>query len=128
MSKRRRARILEILADVIQGEEVALIEQFLDDSIEAVRLNAARAVLNRGIPVQRERAFKVALRLLDSLDRNVRAGSEDILLEHFGVGADLVAEEIRQRQLAAESDRQFFPKESILRIRKNGRQSAEAQP
>jgi HEAT repeat protein len=131
MSQRRRARILEILADIIREGEVDLIQDLLDDPVESVRLNAARAVLARGNRCQRERAFGVALRLLDSMDRRVRTSSEEILLAHFSVGAHVVEEAIRQRQLAGESERQFFPKEStlaiLLRIRRNPRQSMEAQ-
>jgi len=125
MSQRRRARILEILADLLRSEEINLIEDLLDDSVEAVRLNAARAVLGRGIRCQQERAFEVALRLLDSSDRGIRASSEEILLEHFGVGRHLVEQEIRRRELAGDSAQEFFPKESTLvilhRIRKKGR-------
>jgi hypothetical protein len=65
------------------------------------------------------------------LDRGVRTNSEEILLAHFGVGAHLVEEAIRQRQLAGESERQFFPREStlaiLLRVSKKGTQSKEAQ-
>jgi HEAT repeat protein len=131
MSQRRRARILEILDDLIRGDEVCLIEGLLDDPVEAVRLNAARAVLNRGNRAQQERAFEVALHLLDSPERNVRTLSEEILLGHFDVGADLVEQEIRRRGLAGESAQQFFPQEStlviLLRILKKGRQLREAR-
>jgi len=131
MSQRRRARILEILADLLRSDEIHLIEDLLDDPVEAVRLNAARAVLARGNGFQQERAFGVALRLLDSMDRGVRTSSEEILLAHFGVGAHLVGEAIRQRQLAGESELQFFPREStlaiLLRVSKKGTQSKEEE-
>jgi HEAT repeat protein len=131
MSQRRRARILEILADLVRSDEIHLIEELLDDPVEAVRLNAARAVLARGNRFQQERAFEVALRLLDSMDRGVRTSSEEILLAHFGVGAHLVGEAIRQRQLAGESELQFFPREStlaiLLRVSKKGTQSKEEE-
>jgi hypothetical protein len=131
MSQRRRARILEILAALLRREEIGLIEDLLDDPVEAVRLNAARAVLARGNRCQQERAFGVALRLLDSSDRGIRASSEEIIFEHFSVGHHLVEQEIPQRELAGESAQQFFPKESTLvilhRIRKKGRQLTEAQ-
>ena len=130
-SQRRRARILEILADILRGEEVDLVEAMLDDPAEAVRLNTARAVLARGTRVQQEHAFEIALRMLDSSDRGVRAGSEEMLVEHFGVGDHLVEREIRRRELAGESAQEFFPKESTLvilhRIRKQGRQLTETQ-
>jgi hypothetical protein len=131
MSQRRRARILEIIADLVRSDEIHLIEDLLDDPVEAVRLNAARAVLARGNRCQQERAFGVALRLLDSSDRGIRASSEEILFEHFSVGHHLVEQEIRRRELAGESAQQFFPKEStlviLLRICKKGRQLTEAQ-
>ncbi len=131
MSQRRRARILEILADILRSEEINLIEGMLDDPVETVRLNAARAVLARGTRAQQEHAFEVALRVLDSSDRGVRAGSEETLVEHFGVGDHFVEQEIRRRELAGESAQEFFPKESTLvilhRIRKQGRQLTETQ-
>jgi HEAT repeat protein len=124
MSKRRRARILEILADLLRSEEVYLVEGLLDDPVEAVRLNAARVVLAHGDRCKQERAFAVALRLLDSPDRSLRARAEEALSEHFVAGHHLIEEEIRRRELAGESARQFFPRESTLvilhRIRKNG--------
>jgi len=130
MSQRRRARILEILADILRPEEVNLIEDLLDDPAETVRLNASRAVLNKGNCAQQERAFRVALGLLDSSDREVRASSEEVLLEHFDVGHQLVGQEIQRRELAGEPAQQFFPKESTLailhRIRKKSRQITEA--
>jgi HEAT repeat protein len=131
MSQRRRARILEILADLLRREEIGMIEDLLDDPIEAVRLNAARAVLARGSRGQQERAFGVLLRLLDSSDRGIRASAEEILGAHFGIGRHLVEQEIRQRELAGESAQQFFPKESTLailhRICKKGSELTEAQ-
>jgi hypothetical protein len=131
MSQRRRARILEILADLLRSEEINRIEALLDDPVEAVRLNAARAVLSKGTGVQKERAFAVALLLLDSSDRGVRASSEEIQVEHFGVGYHLVEQEIRRRELAGESAQEFFPKESTLvilhRIRKKGRPLTETR-
>jgi HEAT repeat protein len=131
MSQRRRARILEILDDLIRIDEVHLIESLLDDPVEAVQLNAARAVLDKGSRAQQRRAFEVALRLLDSSERNVRTLSEEILLEHPGVGHHLVEQEIQRRELAGESAQQFFPQEStlviLLRIRKKGRQLREAR-
>ena len=131
MSQRRRARILEILADILRSEEINLIEAMLDDPFETVRLNAARAVLAQGTRVQQERAFEVAILLLDSSDRGVRASSEEALLEHFAGGHHLLEQEIRRRELAGESAQEFFPKESTLvilqRIRKKGRPLTEAQ-
>jgi len=94
MSQRRRARILEILDDLMRSEEIHLIEDLLDDLVEIVRLNAARVVLNKGAGTQQEHAFEVGLRLLDSSDRAVRASSEEIVLENFAVGHHLVEQEI----------------------------------
>jgi hypothetical protein len=131
MSQRRRARILEILADLLRSEEINLIEALLEDPVEAVRLNATRAVLSKGNGVQKERAFEVALLLLDSSDRGVRASSEEILVGHCGVRYRMVEQEIRRRELAGESAQEFFPKESTLvilhRIRKKVRLLKESQ-
>jgi HEAT repeat protein len=131
MSQRRRARVLEILAGLLRREELNLIESALDDPVEMVRLNGARAFLAQGTHMQKEHAFEVALRLLDSSDRALRTCSEEILLENFALGHQQVEEEIRRRELAGESAEEFFPKESTLvilqRIRKNGKQLMEAQ-
>jgi HEAT repeat protein len=129
MSQRRRARILEIVAEMVQNEEIGSVEHLLDDLVEAVRLNAARAVLNRGNHAQQQRAFATALRLLDSSDRYLRASSEEILLAHFQAGSQLIEEEIRERKRAGEPEDQFFPREStlaiLLRIRKRGIESTD---
>jgi HEAT repeat protein len=128
MSQRRRARILEIVAEMVH-EEISSVEHLLDDPVEGVRLNAARAVLNRGNHTQQERAFATALRLLDSFDRYLRASSEEILVAHFQVGPELIEEEIRERKRAGEPEDQFFPREStlaiLLRIRRKGAASTE---
>jgi HEAT repeat protein len=129
MSQRRRARILEIVAEMVQNDEINLVEHLLDDPVEGVRLNAARAVLNRGNHTQQERAFATALRLLDSSDRYLRASSEEVLLAHFKVGPELIEEEICERNRAGEPADQFFPREStlaiLLRIRREGVASTE---
>ena len=131
MSQRRRARILEILDALLRSDEVHLIENLLDDAVETVRLTAARAVLSKGSRAQQERAFQVALRLLDSSERNVRTLSEEILLEHSDAGHHLFEQEIQRREFAGESAQQFFPKEStlviLLRIRKKSQQLREAR-
>ena len=125
MSQRRRAQILELLADILRSKEVDVIEPALEDPVEIVRLNAARAVLANGNGAQKERAFEVVLRLLDSPDRALRGNAEDILLEHLTVGHQLVEREIQRRNLAGESAEESFPRESTLsvlqRIRKKGR-------
>ncbi len=131
MSRRRRARILEILDELILPDEIHLIEDLLDDPIEMVRLNTARIVLSRGSPVQRNRAIHAALSLLDSTTRVVRAQCEEILQEHFEVGHSLIKQEIERRESLREFPNQFFPREStlriLLRIERKGRQIKEAQ-
>jgi MFS family permease/HEAT repeat protein len=122
MSQRRRARILGIVGEMIDDEQVSLIVELLDDPIEEVRFNAARAVLSRGKQPQQERAFATALWLLDSADRYLRASSEELLLAHFDLGAQLIEQTIRERRRAGEPKDQFLPREStlaiLLRIRK----------
>jgi len=129
-SQRRRARILELLNDLIRTDEIQLIQDLLDDPVEIVRFNAARTVLDKGDRAQQEQAFRVALRLLDSSERGVRTVSEEALVTHFAVGKHLVQLEIQRRELAGEPAQQFFPRESTLlilhRIRKKGGQSTES--
>ena len=129
MSQRRRARILGLLADILRGDEVHLIEPALEDSVEIVRLNAARAVLNKGNAAQKERAFEVVLSLLDLSDRALRGDAEDLLLEHFSIGHQLIEREIQRRDHAGEAAGELFPREStlgvLLRIRKSGQLTLE---
>jgi HEAT repeat protein len=116
MSKRRRARILEILADLLRPHETALIEDLLEDPDERVRVNAARAVLEKGIEDQQTHAYQCALRLLDSPSSAIRAASEDLLAAHIERGRALVESEIERREGRGESATEFFPHESTLRI------------
>jgi hypothetical protein len=129
MSQRRRARILEILSGLVRYEEIHLIEGLLSDPIEAIRLNAARAVLSHGNCAQKQRALAVGIRLLDSTDRGVRADCEEILTSHFDAGAHLIEHAIRERRLAGEPESRFFPREStlaiLLRIHRKGSKSTE---
>lgn len=129
MSHRRRARILGLLADILRGDEVHLIEPALEDPVEIVRLNAARAVLSKGNAAQKERAFEVVLSLLDLSDRALRGDAEELLLEHFSIGHQLIDREIERRDHAGESAEEFFPREStlgvLLRIRKKGQLTLE---
>jgi HEAT repeat protein len=131
-SQRRRARILELLADILRNDETKLIEDLLDDPVDAVRLSAARSILRKGNRTQRERAFAIVLQMLDSPDREFRGKSEEILLDYFAVGQHFVEEEIRKRESAGEPPQQFFPRESTLlilhRIRRQGQQMKETQP
>jgi hypothetical protein len=130
MSQRRRGRILEILADLLRGDEISQIEDLLEDPVESVRLNAVRPILREGSTVQQHRAFQVALGLLDSSERTVRTLAEEILLEHFAKGRQFVEQEIQRREVAGESAEQFFPQESTLlilhRIRKKGGQLTDS--
>ncbi len=129
--RRRRARILEILDELILPDEIHLIEDLLDDPFEMVRLNTARMILSKGSAAQQNRAFHVALSLLDSTTRVLRAQCEEILQEHFAVGHSLIEQEIERRENLRELPKQFFPREStlriLLRIQRKGRQIMEAQ-
>ena len=124
MSKRRRGRVLGLLVDILRSDEVHLIESALEDPVDIVRLNAARAVLNKGDITQKERAFEAVLPLLDSSDGAMRGDTEDLLLEHFSIGHQLIEREIDRRSRAGESAGEFFPRETalgvLLRIRKKG--------
>lgn len=85
MSQRRRARILEILADILRSEEINLIEAMLDDPFETVRLNAARAVLaqelvcNRSAPLRLR--FFCSIRRTEGCEQVPRRPYSNILLE-----------------------------------------------
>ncbi len=132
ISQRRRARILEILDDLIGSAELYLIEDLLNDPVEMVRLNSARILLNKGSAAQQSCAFQTALLLLDSTERAVRGLSEEILLEHFAMGHSLIEQEIQRREDSGELAEQFFPRETtlriLLRIRSKGKKIMEAHP
>ena len=132
MSERRRARILEVLAEsTVQDEDLRPVEDALEDPVEAVRLSAVRAVLVHGNVGQQRRAFRIGLQLLDSSDRGIRWDCEEILFEHFLVGPDLVEHQIGQRRTAGESECEFFPKETtltiLMRIDRKGKQTTGAR-
>ncbi len=116
MSRRRRARVLEILDHLILPDEIHLIEDLLHDPFEMVRLNTARIILNKGSAVEQNQAFHTALALLDSPRRGLRAQCEEILQEHSAVGHSLIDQEIERREGLGELATQFFPRESTLRI------------
>jgi len=75
--------------------------------------------------------FEVDFRFLDSADTRVRVSSEEILVEHLGVGYHRVEPEIRRRELAGESAQAIFPEERTVvilnRTRKKGRPLTETQ-
>lgn len=129
LSQRRRWRILEILDVLLEGDEISVLEAFLGDPVEEVRLKAANAILNHGNPDQQRRAFKIGLRLLDSHERDIRAAAEELLRGHLAAGPDLLEEEIQKRRAAGESEHIIFPRESALallvRIQRQTNRSAE---
>lgn len=116
ISQRRRARIVELLASLGEPDELILIENLLDDSFEAVRWNAVRALLSRGNSVQQRRAFQVGLHLLDSADGRVRADCEELLTSRLSLGSDLIEEEIKRRRIMGESVGGVWPRETTLEI------------
>ncbi len=130
-SQRRRARVLEILDDLIKSAEMNLIEDLLNDPVEMVRLNSARILLNKGSANQQHCAVHTVLPLLDSKERAVRTLSEETLLDHFAIGHSLIEQEIQRREDSGELAEQFFPREStlriLLRIQNKGKQITEAQ-
>jgi hypothetical protein len=129
LSHRRRWRILEILDVLLEDDEISVLEAFLGDPVEEVCLKAAHAILNHGNPDQQRRAFKIALQLLDSHDRNNRVAAEELLRGHLAAGPDLLKEEIQKRRAAGESEHMIFPRESALallvRIQRQTNRSAE---
>ncbi len=130
LSQRRRVRILEILDAFVGAGDIRVLETFLEDPVEEVRLKAANAILNHGNPEQQRAAFTIALRLLDSHARDIHAACEELLRGHYAAGYDLLEEEIQKRIAAGESEHMIFPRESalalLLRIQRQTDRSAEA--
>jgi hypothetical protein len=130
LSQRRRWRILEILDALAEAGDASTFEEFVEDPVEEVRLKAANAILNHGNPDQQRRAFKIALRLLDSHERDIRAATEELLRGHLAAGPDLLEEEIQKRKAAGESEHMIFPRGTALallvRIQRQTNRSAEA--
>lgn len=132
LSARRRARILDLLAEIIRRHELQHLIPLLDDPAECVRLNAARAVLRAGDQIQQQRAYQTALGLLDSFERSLRAEAEETLAAHLEIGIQLLEEEILKHRAAGESESQWFPRESalaiLIRLYKKRNQHQEALP
>jgi HEAT repeat protein len=123
-SQRRRARILQILCDLALPGSIESLDELLEDTHEAVRLNAVRLLLLRGTMGQQRKAFRTALELLQSShDRALRADCEDLLILHFDVSPESVDQAIDRRGLMGESE-EFWPRETaltiLLRIRHKG--------
>jgi len=114
-SRRRRARILAILAELAPPESVDGLEDLLDDSDQGIRSKAVELFLDKGRPVPRRRAFRAAIELLQSSDGSVRADVERLLLTYLDVGSDLLGEEIEDRRLKGEVE-EFWPRETPLAI------------
>jgi len=115
-SQRRRALILEVLANLGGAHLVPVFEHHLDDPVEDVRWGAARALVQHGNNDQKRQALRVALQMLDSSANSRRVEGEELLAEHLHLCADLVEEEVRRRRAQGESEKPLAPRESTLEI------------
>jgi len=115
-SQRRRARILQQLAALAGPDAVTILERHLSDPVEAVRWEAARALVRHGNDDQNRSALRVALEMLDSSDSALRADCEDLLTEDFQWCREMVEEEIRKRQAQGEPEKPLTPRESTLEV------------
>jgi hypothetical protein len=116
MSQRRRARILEILCELVRPASIDGLDDLLDDVVEGVRWNAVRLFLEKGQADQQRRAFRVGIEFLDSLDKSLRAECEELLLAHFDIGRKLIEGEINRRRIMGEPEESFQPRETTLAI------------
>lgn len=136
MSQRRRARILCLLADLADAEEIDSIQDLLQDSIEPVRLSAVQLFLRCGTLPQKLAAYQSGLILLDTRDNGIRNRCQELLASFFHLGSQLVQEEIERRRVWGESEEAAYPRETTLAIlvriaRKSGNrkeQSAWSSP
>jgi HEAT repeat protein len=116
MSQRRRARILEILFDLGEPAVLEDLEYLLDDPVEVVRWDAVRLFFTKGNDVQRRHAYQVGMGFLDSKDNLLRAECEELLVAHFGLGCEWIAEEINHRRIQGEKTQNYSPRETTLAI------------
>ncbi len=114
MSQRRRARILEILADLARTEEIAPIQNLLQEPAEAVRFKAVQLFVRCGTLSQKMVAYASGLALLDSRDNAIRSECEALLATYFHLGSRLVEEEIERRRALGESAEPSYPRETTL--------------
>lgn len=130
-SQRRRARILAILFELAPPAGIDALDDLLADPVESVRWNAVRLFLEKGSAAQQQRAFRIAMALLDSSDSFVRSECEDLLLAHFGLGQEIIEKEIRLRRTRGERENNFEPRETTLavlnRILRKGRASKDGR-
>jgi hypothetical protein len=116
MSQRRRARILEILADPARAEDVAPVEYLLQDPAECVRLNAVQLFLRCGALPQKLAAYHSGLTLLDSRDNAIHSTCQELLVDYFHLGSHFVQKEIDRRRALGESEEPAYPRETTLAI------------
>ncbi len=130
-SQRRRARILAILCELRSPADNDALDDLLGDPIESVRWNAARFFLEKGSLAQQQRAFRLGVALLDSTDSFVRSECEDLLLANFGLGREIIEEEISRWRMRGEREINFEPRETTLavlnRILRKGRASKDGR-
>ncbi|MGH9395920.1 MAG: hypothetical protein ACRD18_03585 [Terriglobia bacterium] len=116
MSQRRRARILEILAEMAHTEEIASIQDLVQDPVELIRFNAVQLFFRCGTDPQKLVAYQSGLTLLDSRDNGIRNGCQESLISYAYLGSQLVEEEIERRRALGESEEPCYPRETTLAI------------
>lgn len=131
-SRRRRARIVNILGELAEPAELSAPEELVSEPDEAVRWKAAQVLVRHGNKAQKRRAFPIALGLLDSSDNRIRAECETLLTEHFESGSDWIEQKIRKLRESGESEKALAPRETtleiLLRIRRTAHRRAEVNP
>jgi len=115
-SQRRRARVLEILHDLIEAENIASLESLLEDPAEGVRWNAAKLFVRRGNGDQQRRGIQVALTILDFSDSFLRAESEELLTSYYEMGHDMIEQAIQAGRTRGDSETPKFPRETALAV------------
>ena len=126
-SQRRRARILEILQDLIDVDNIASLESLLEDPAEGVRWNAGKLFVRRGNYEQQRRGIQVALSLLDTSDSYLRADCEQLLTSYYEVGRDMIERAIQGRT-KRESEMAMFPRETTLAVLLRIQRRAKCSP
>lgn len=129
MSKRRRARILEILANLPGAKEIDSIQDLLHDPIEPVRLNAVQLFLRCGTLPQKSAAYRFGLALLDSKDNGICGACQELLIAYLYLGSQFVQDEIQRRRARGEPEEPAYPREttlaSLIRIARQSRNRKE---
>lgn len=130
MSQRRRARILDLLVDLADTEEIDSIQGLLQEPVEAVRRSAVQLFLRCGTLPQKLAAYQSALTLLDSRDNGIRNACQELVAAYFHLGSHFVRDEIERRHARGESEKPGYPRETTLAIlvrivRNSSRQKGE---